>query len=101
MVIGNRLAATGYRFADGVQVAYRLAKAQIDVVFGPELGSAKPEAVFFHLAQQIGLGERRALVGRGGLVAQHHDLSIVTEGPQLCCQRRTGLACPDDHHFQH
>jgi hypothetical protein len=70
-----------------------LAKTQVDAVFSPELRGAKPEAIFLHLAQEIGLGQRRALVGGGRFVAQHHDLALRGRGLRSFAAR-AAPACP-------
>src|SRR5262249_21784236 len=49
-----------------------------------------------HLAHEIGLGERRPLVGGIGLVAHLRDLAGKAFGAQGCDRLRGRLPCADD-----
>ncbi len=54
------------------------------------------ETVALHRAHEIGLGERRPLIGREGLVADHGDRTGEAVGPQARDGLRAGLAGADD-----
>ena len=63
------------------------ALAQVHVVFGVPLGSVHVDRVTAVLAEQVALGQRRALVRTLRLGAQQHDLAVES----LVAQRFGGL----------
>jgi hypothetical protein len=54
-----------------------------------------------HLAQQIGLGQGRALIGRGGFGADHRDAAVKAQRAQFGRQCCSGLARTDDDDLPH
>jgi hypothetical protein len=64
-------------------------------------GGAEVEAFLLHLAQEVGLGEGRALVGGDGFLADKGDLAVEAFGAQSGHERSAGLAGPDDDDMGH
>ncbi len=67
-----------------------------DAVFVKVFGRAKPQCCHADLAQQIGLGERRALVRNAGLVSDEGDRPVKPFLPQRCSHLIPGLAGADN-----
>ncbi|MNN58963.1 hypothetical protein D3C81_1740410 [compost metagenome] len=56
----------------------RLVVDQLDALGGEELGWTEQQGVLVDLTEQVGLGQRWALVGQAGLVADQGDASVVS-----------------------
>ena len=69
---------------------------QVDAQVGVQRRSAQKDAFVVHLAQQIGLGQRRTLVGPARLFADHDDLPRKPLVPQGYRALDAGLARADD-----
>ena len=72
-------------------------QTQVDAVVGVEAFGAEVEAGFLHLAQQVGLGEGRALVGGHGFVAEERDVALEPLGAEFGHERGARLSAADDH----
>jgi hypothetical protein len=79
-----------------VDLACCVARDQIDLMFGVVFERLEEEALGFELTLQIGLGERRALVGRRGLIPDQRDCALETSLAQGIGSLPAGLACADD-----
>src|SRR5690606_24440928 len=71
-------------------------EAQGDALFRPERGGAKVEPFQLHLAEEIGLGERRTLVGGLWLLSDQRDGPGGAERPESGGQRGACLSGADD-----
>ena len=101
LIIGDDLIAEGQPAGGAVDTGHALAKTQGDRLFRIEIDRAQGQAVNLHLAEQIGLGQGGALIGRRGLFADQGDLARKTASPEPRHQCRSGLTRPDNHHMRH
>ena len=81
LVIGIFAAIRQHALALAVDALHRLAQMHDDGLFVPPFRRTQRQPVQPHLPQQIGLGQRRALIGRGGFVADHRDRALMTQRP--------------------
>ena len=90
--------AVGQQHALGraVDAGYGHAGMQFDVLAGQHFGGAHHQLGRFHVASQPGLGQRRAVVGAIGLIAQHGDAAFVAAAAQGFGGLYAGLSCADD-----
>jgi hypothetical protein len=70
--------------------------AQLDPVGGVEAFLVDVEALAVGLAAQVGLGQRRALIGPLGLVAEQQQPAVEALGAQRLGRLGAGQAGPDD-----
>ena len=94
-----RKAATGckaHRAADRVNLGHLGAGDQLDSMALIEGQRTQGSAFDILLAGHEALGERRALVGEIGLVANQSDRSLIAFRAQRCCNLETGLSGSDD-----
>ena len=94
--VGQRHAAAG-----GVDGGGGGAGAQCDGMVGIPGGGAEVEAFFLHLAQEVGFGEGRALIGGDGFLADKGDLAVEAFGAEFRDERGAGLAGSDDDDMGH
>ncbi len=73
-----------------------MAARHLDAALSEEGLGTKLEARAIRLAREIGLGERRALIGQAGFVAEKADPTAVAFVPQGGRDLKPGLASPDD-----
>ena len=94
---GGRRAARGRRRARAVRAARSMAAAgvpvrSVDALGREEARGPQEQPLERHLALEVALGERRALVGEVGLGADQGERAGVAEGAELRHQRGAGLA---------
>ena len=76
-------------------------EAQGNALIGIIAFGAQVEPLKFHIAQEIGLGEWRALVGGRSFLANQGDLSIKAFVSQLGDKRRSCLTCSYNDDMRH
>ena len=75
---------------------HRIAEQQVDPLLGPEGGRADIEPIEALFPRQIVLAERRALIGRLMLAADHGHGAFIAHLPQQHAELRTAMARADD-----
>ena len=75
--------------------------AQGDPAFLVKAVGAQEQAFARHLAQQVILGEGRALIGRGDLFSDQGELAVEPLLSQLCGKGGPGLSGPHDDDMRH
>ncbi|MCY1332404.1 hypothetical protein D9M71_402700 [compost metagenome] len=78
MIVDGRLAGGEQDSAVLPVDGRRLVVDQLDALGGEELGWTEQQGVLVDLTEQVGLGQRWALVGQAGLVADQGDASVVS-----------------------
>jgi hypothetical protein len=82
-----------------LETGHGLAKVQIDFLFSVERRLAQLQAIDRQSARQVLLGERGALVGQPGLLAEDRDRAAIAATPQCLDELRCGLSGAHDHHI--
>ncbi len=96
-----RAAGVGEGTGGGLECGDLGSEVQLDGVVVVERARAQVQPVPSHLAQQIGLGERRALVGQRVLGSPEGEAAGVSALAQRLHQRGPGLPGPDDGDVVH
>ena len=101
LVIGNLAVAHGHGLGQGVDGFGGTAQQKLDIVVGVIGRGAQEEPLKLHLAGQVFLRQRRALIGRAGFLADQRNLPLEPFAAQFRDQRRSGLPGPDNHNMRH
>ena len=85
-------------FAGAINGAGATGQAQFDRLLGPGFRRLQPQTALVDLAGQIGLGQRRTLIGRVWLVAGEEDTALKAIAPQRGGALPSGLARTQNDH---
>ena len=83
---------------DGVDLDHSVAKAQIDILVGPEFLRANHDPLEGLVAGEVFLGKRWALIGRMRVAPDHEDrflVALLAQGDRGLC---AAMPRTDDHH---
>ena len=101
MVIVQRVAANRHGFRHCINRPDLLAQPQRDIMAFIKLCRPQIQPFFRHLAHQIGLGKRRALIRGCIFFAYQCNRPGVACTAQLCHQSRPSLPGPDHNNLAH
>ena len=101
LVVADDLAVDMHRPCGAVDGPGARRQPEVDALLGVEFRRAQEQPLDGHLAAQIRLRQRRALVGEDGFLADQHDRPVMAAGTQARDERGAGLACPDDDDSSH
>ena len=76
LIIGNHFVPQVHGLTHPVNRGYGCTKTQGNAVIGVKTFGAQKQSLQFHLTQQIGLGERRALVGEVFFGTNQGDVTV-------------------------
>ena len=82
-----------------LETGHGLAKMQSDFLVSVERRLAQLQAIDRQSARQVLLGERGALVGQPGLLAEHRDRAAIAATPERLDELRGGLSRAHDHYI--
>ena len=77
-----------------------LSQHQFNILFGPERGRSNIDPLKRLFLGQVFLGERRPLIGRFGLIADHCDRTGKAPLPKRHSRLRAAMPGPDYHHIK-
>ncbi len=98
MVVGEACAVRQLYAPRGAVDGLRPRGDEIDAVVGIEGGGAQLQMLGIGLALEIGLGERRALIGQARLLADQRDPLRIAGLTQRGGKLVAALPAADDHH---
>ena len=85
------------RFGGQVDCGRRLAHQKLNAMLGVVFQRLQEQPLSVHLALEIGLGQRRTLIGWRGFIADKGDFAHETALPQRVRRLPTRLACANDY----
>ena len=85
----------------GIDPLHLRSETQIDILFIVESRRTQIEPFQRHLSQQVGLAERRALIGRDDFGTDQRDAAVKPLVSQACHAGGPGLAGPHYNNVLH